>query len=222
MGLDLNKLKNREAAIERARKAAEQRAKKLGVRLEDLRDERGDAQKKAHDKAKRERELEKKIAAAKAELAEDTLWTERGCIDGATTWKGLVLVLNVVEARSSWGGGVNALDRTSHADDCGDKSSQQELFDGWQAGLPGFFPANPPGTGSHEGICDSTLANVLGRSVGSKLNPWEWGMDLADGPGFEAAAESLGFKVVRPYGNEAWHCNLTENPTSTLKKLGAL
>lgn len=216
-------LKDRKREVDRARKAAEARAKKLGVRIEDLRDERGDHQERAHDLAKRKRELVKAIADAKAEESIDTLWTKYACVDGATTFRGLALVLNVVEARTSWAGGANALDRTvAHHDDCGDKSSQQELFDGFQAGLPGFFPANPPGTGSHEGICDSTLARVLGRAVGSKLNPWEWGLDLSDGPGFEAGAESLGFRVIRPYGNEAWHCNLTENPTAVLKKLGVI
>lgn len=223
MGLD--KLQNREQEVERARKAAEARAKRLGVRLADLRDERGDAQKVVHDKAKRERELERKIAKAKKEQRLEDLWTKRDCIDGATTWKGLVLVLNVVEARSAWGGGVNAADRTSHADDCSNKSDQQELYDGWLARLPGFYPANPPGTGSHEGIADATLARVFsgaGIMLGSKLPQWAWGLDLADGPGFEAGARDLGFKVVRPYANESWHVNLTANPTPTLKKLGVV
>ena len=212
-------LENRAAEVEKALERLTNHAKKLGVHIEDLRDERADTVKRAQSKRERLKELEAKLA--KQERGE--LWTERGCIDGATTWKGLVLVLNVVEARTAWNGGVNAADRTSsHADDCGNKSSQQELYDGYIAGLPGFFPANPPGTGSHEGIADSTLAGVFGVPVGSKLPPWAWGLDLSDGPGFERGAEQLGFKVVRPYGNEAWHCNLTEDPTKTLERLGVI
>lgn len=219
--MGLQKLEHREQEVERARKALEARAKKLGVRIEDLHDERADVKERAHDKAKRERELERAITKANAEQKLDELWTKRGCIDGATTWKGLVLVLNVVEARTPWGGGVNAADRTeAHADDCGDKSSQQELYDLFLAGRGA--PANPPGTGSHEGIADDELAAIFGVAIGSRLPAWAWGLDLQDGPGFESGAEDLGFKVVRPYSDESWHCNLRENPTPVLKRLGVL
>lgn len=212
-------LDHRAEEVEHALEQLRARAHKLGIKIEDLRDERGDVTKRAQSKAARLKELEAKIAKRDRQ----DLWTERGCIDGATTWKGLVLVLTVVEARTSWNGGVNAADRTSgHADDCGNKSSQAELYAGYIAGLPGFYPANPPGTGSHEGIADATLARVYGVAQGSKLEPWQWGLDLSDGPGFEKGAEQLGFRVVRPYGNEAWHCNLTENPTKVLERLGVI
>jgi len=212
-------LKHRAEEVEEARDRLRAKAKRLGVRIEDLRDERADTVKRAQTKAERLRELEAKIAKKERE----ELWTKRACIDGATTWKGLVLVLTVVEARTSWGGGVNAADRTAaHADDCGNKSSQQELYDGWVAGLPGFYPANPPGTGSHEGIADATLARIFNCRAGTKLPAWAWGLDLSDGPGFQIGAERLGFKVVRPYSGEPWHCNLRENPTPVLKKLGVV
>lgn len=212
-------LEHRAAEIEKSRERLRARADKLGARIEDLRDERADVTKRAQSKTERLKELEAKIA--KKDRAE--LWTKRACIDGATTWKGLVLVLTVVEARTAWNGGVNAADRTvAHHDDCGNKSSQQELYDGWIAGLPGFYPANPPGTGSHEGIADATLSRIFNCRAGSKLPEWAWGLDLSDGPGFERGAEQLGFKVVRPYPNEAWHCQLTENPTPTLERLGVI
>ena len=212
-------LEHRADEVEQARDRLRARAKNLGIRIEDLRDERADTVKRAQSKQERLKELEAKIA--KRDRAE--LWSKRACVDGATTWKGLVLVLTVVEARTAWNGGVNAADRTAaHADDCGDKSSQQELYDGWIAGLPGFNPANPPGTGSHEGVADATLARIFNCVAGSKLPEWAWGLDLSDGPGFERGAEQLGFKVVRPYGNEPWHCNLTENPTHTLERLGVI
>lgn len=213
-------LEQRQREAEAARKRLEAKAKRQGKRIEELRDERGRTLERAEHAAERERELEKRL---EAKHRRSQLWTQRGCIDGATTWKGLVLILSAVEARTSWGGGVNAADRTeAHADDCGNKSSQQDLYDGWIAGLPGFYPANPPGTGSHEGVADPTLARIFGVATGSRLAAWAWGLDLSDGPGFERGASELGFEVVRPYGNEPWHCNLTADPTPALAKLGVI
>jgi len=195
-------------------------AKRFGKRIDQLRDDRADVREKARNAAEREKQLEQALEQARRERRKDRLWTRRACVDGATTWLGLTLVLATVEARTGWGGGVNSADRTDHADDCGNKLSQQELYDLYQSGQGA--PANRPGTGSHEGICDDDLAPVFNQPIGSKLPHWGWGLDLSDGPGFEAGAESLGFKVVRAYPNESWHVNLTANPTRRLVELHAL
>lgn len=204
-------LTGREQEVEAARKRLQARAKKLGIRIDDLRDERKRVLARARSKAKREHELEAKI---REQRRQDGWWTKRGCIDGATTWRGLVLLCNLVEAKTPWGGGVNSADRTSHASDCGPKSSQAQLYDLFLAGVGA--PANPPGTGSHEGIVDDDLSALGFGPVGSKLQPWQWGLDVVDGPGFADGARRLGFDVVRAYGNEPWHVNVRANPTRTL------
>lgn len=208
-------LAGREREVEQARKRLEARAKRLGVRIEDLRDERQRVLRHARDKRKREAKLEAKL---RAKQGREALWRKRDCIDGATTWRGLVLLCEAVEAKTSWGGGVNSADRTGHADDCGDKSSQQELYDLWLQGLGA--PANPPGVGSHEGVCDDDLAALGFGRIGSPLKPWQWGLDVVDGPGFQAGAQRLGFKVIRAYGNEPWHVNVKDDPTPVLVRLG--
>lgn len=216
---DLTWLREHEAEVRKAGDKLQARAKRLGVRIEDLHDERAHTLKVARAKHEREQELHKAIQEAHKHK---DLW-KLVCLDDCTLFLGQKLVLLTVAAKTPWNGGVNAANRTEeHADDCGDKSSQAELYYGFTHGLPGFFPANPPGTGSHEGICDPTLANIGFGAVGSKLDPWQWGLDLVDGPGFESGADSLGFVVVRPYGNEAWHCNIKNDPTDTLRKLKAI
>lgn len=150
----------------------------------------------------------------------------RSCIDGATTWLGLKLVLLDARENGGWDGVVNAADRTSHADDCGDKSSQQELYDCWQAGNPSCAPANPPGTGSHEGVNGGnggTPAYASKFKVGAELPWWAWGLDLSDPEGFIVACDRLGYKVFRPYmPREPWHFNFEENPTDRLIERGRI
>lgn len=214
----LEELERRERAAERARKKLQHRAEKLGIRIEQLEDDRRQVQRRARNRREQETNLERAIKEAREEERLESLWTRRACVDGSTTWLGIKLVLATVEARTPWAGGVNSADRTDHADDCGDKMSQAELSYGWEHRLPGFYPANPPGTGSHEGIVDDDLAPYFG-SIGSELPRFAWGLDLVDGPGFEAGAESLGFEVLRVYGNEPWHINLKRDPTPVLRKL---
>lgn len=212
----IEELRERERHVASAGRKLERKAKRLGVRIEDLRDERQETREAAKDKRQRERELERAIADKRAEL----LWRERACIDGATTWLGLKLVIVTVGAKGSWRGTVNSADRTSHADDCGDKLSQAELWALFQSGQGA--PANPPGTGTHEGICDDDFARLTGRRIGSELPPHMWGLDLSDGPTFEREADRLGFRCVRPYPDESWHVNLLADPTPTLKRLGVV
>jgi hypothetical protein len=118
-----------------------------------------------------------------------------------------------------WDGVINAADRTeAHCDHCGDKSSQAELYNCWQAGNPDCAPANPPGTGTHEGVNDGTAYPDEPR--GSKLEGWQWGLDLSDEEGAAAAFADCGYHARRPYPNESWHFNLTENPRERLIKRG--
>lgn len=185
-------------------------------RLKDLRDAQEHARAHHKDVAERLRELERAVEEARGKQ----LWTKRACIDDCTTWLGLKLVIVTVGARTGWTAAVSSADRTSHADDCGDKLSQAELWHLYQTGQGA--PANPPGTGTHEGICDDDFAALTKFDVGDSLPHWAWGLDLGDGPGFVEGARHLGFEVVQPYGNEPWHVNLTHDPTHRLKELHAI
>lgn len=209
----VEELRERERDVEAQRRKLERKIEKRADRIAELRKQQEEDRKKKKTTAQRERELERAIEKAAARQ----LGKERACIDSCTTWLGLKLVIVTVGARTPWDAVVSSADRTSHADDCGDKLSQAELFHLFQAGLGA--PANRPGTGTHEGICDDDFAGVTGREIGSSLPWFMWGLDLGDGPGFEREAETLGFEVARPYPDEPWHCNLTADPTDVLKEL---
>lgn len=209
----VDELRERERDVEAQRKKLQRKIEKRAELIAELRKKQERDKEKKKAKAERERELEQAIKEAVAKQ----LGKERACIDSCTTWLGLKLVIVTVGARTPWDALVVSADRTSHADDCGDKLSQAELFSLAQSGDGN--PANPPGTGTHEGICDDDFARVTGREIGSSLPWFMWGLDLGDGPGFEREAEKLGFKVARPYPDEPWHCNLTVDPTAVLKKL---
>lgn len=212
---ELKERKRDVAAQERKLKRELERGHK---RLEALRHAQEVNRRRHKDKAERLRELERAIA----EQLKQSLWTKRACLDDCTTWSGLKLVLVTVAVKTDWTAVLSSADRTSHADDCGDKLSQAELYYGWTHHLPGFAPANPPGTGTHEGICDDDFAALTKFDIGDNLPHWAWGLDVGDGDGFVAGAHKLGFKVARPYGNEPWHINLTADPTARLKELHAL
>lgn len=206
-------LRARERDVERQRKKLTREIERRAQTLRELQRKQEHARELRKYKRRRESELERAIRDAERRQ----LWTKRACIDECTTWLGLKLVLLTVASRSSWDAVVSSADRTSHADDCGDKLSQTELWWLYQNGQGA--PANPPGTGTHEGICDDDFARVSRFEQGDKLPRWAWGLDLGDGAGFEREGRRLGFAVVRAYGNEPWHCNLTENPTDVLKRL---
>ena len=212
----LEELRERQRDVEAQRKKLERKIERRAERLAELREQLAKDRKEKKAKAERERELEQAIQKKLAKR----VGKERGCIDGCTTWLGLNVVVLTVAARSPWEAVVTSADRTSHADDCGDKLSQAELFHLFQTGEGA--PANRPGTGTHEGICDDDFARITGREIGSSLPWFMWGLDLGDGEGFEREAKKLGFKVARPYPAEPWHCNLTADPTDVLKELGVI
>ena len=119
-------LRDREQDVQHQREKMERQIERRAERLKELHDEQEKARERQKALAQREEELERAIEEAR----EHELWTKRACLDGATTWLGLKLLLTTVAAKTDWDGGLVAADRTSHADDCGDKMSQAEL---WQA-----------------------------------------------------------------------------------------
>jgi hypothetical protein len=214
----LQELEARERDVESQREKLLKDLDRRRERIEKLQREQERARKRVKAKAERERELERAIA----EKREDALWTERACLDGATTWLGLKLVVITIGAKTPWQGTLTAADRTSHADDCGDKMSQAELWEAYQQGWGN--PANPPGTSSHEGVNGGNGGSPVTSSVlvGGSLPRWMWGLDVGgSGEAFEAGARQLGFNV-RQMPTESWHFNFMSDPTPVLKRLGVI
>lgn len=147
------------------------------------------------------------------------------CLDGATLPLGLKLVLTDCREKGGWDGVVNAADRTKHADDCGNKSSQQELWDRYKNGTGN--PANPPGSSTHEYVNGGNGGSPAYPSsrfkVGASLPWWGLGLDLSDSDGFIRACTKLGYEVFRAYmPREPWHFNFEENPRERLIKRGLI
>jgi hypothetical protein len=160
--------------------------------------------------------LEKDIEAAKRQRSK--LMKKGYCFDGCSV--PLVLKLVLLDARAhGWSGTLTSADRTSEfCDACGDKSSQEELYQAYLNGTGA--PANPPGTGSHEyrnGGNGGTPAYASLFPVGAKLPAWALGLDVGDGGGLVVVLNRLGYKAHRPYmPREPWHVNLSENPKERL------
>jgi hypothetical protein len=115
-------------------------------------------------------------------------------------------------------------------------SSQPELFGRWQDALRrwghdgaiahGVFPANRPGTSSHEGLSDGNpfYTRETGRlhaSAGQKIAKHQYGLDIVDKPGGDAArfvqwANSKGYSAVRPYPtlSERHHMAFKKSPAT--------
>jgi hypothetical protein len=211
-------LRERERDVQAQREKLEHAIERRAERLEELHREQEKAREQRKAKAERERELERAIAEARRE----DVWTHRACLDGATTWHGIKLVVVTVAAKTPWEGLLVAADRTSHADDCGDKMSQAELWQAFQQGLGN--PANPPGTSSHEGVNGGNGGTpITDRSpAGANLPHFMWGIDVGgDGNAFRAGAAELGFEV-RQHPGEAWHFNIMSDPTPVLRRLDAI
>jgi hypothetical protein len=195
-----------------------------GNRVEKLIDERKELARRIDKRDERLDELEERIAKERRASTREAL-NRRVCIDGATTWLCNKLVLVDCRRNSDWSGVVNAADRTDHADDCGDKSSQAELFDCFQRGVSGCNPANPPGTGSHEGVNGGNGGTPVTSkfAVGAKLPHYFWGLDLSDPDGFIAACKKLRYRgITRPHGSEPWHINISEDPRPRLLERGLI
>lgn len=97
------------------------------------------------------------------------------------------------------------------------KHTQAQLYYGWIHRLPGYAPANRPGTSTHELRSDGYA--YPGPS-GRHLEWWQCGMDIDD-PHVDAFIRHLanrGVSAHRPYGYgaEYHHVNLRTKPPSRL------
>lgn len=98
------------------------------------------------------------------------------------------------------------------------KMSQRQLFDGFQRGLPGFNPANPPRQSTHECYSDG-VAYAVPRGV--RLPAWCCGIDSAWSEGVTKEAAKRGWTVTLTYpGNprEGHHVNFRKKPRLTVLK----
>jgi hypothetical protein len=212
----LEELEEREHDVERQNEKLDKNLERRRKAIEAKQRQQKKDRKKLKKGKERERELEKAIAEKQPDL------NTRACLDGATTWLGLKLAILLIAAKTSWEGTLVAADRTSHADDCGDKMSQAELWAAFQGGFGN--PANPPGTSSHEGVNGGNGGSPVTSAVpvGATLPWYRWGLDVGGvGAAFKAGAEQLGFKV-RQMPGEAWHFNFEEDPTAVLKRHGVI
>jgi hypothetical protein len=101
-------------------------------------------------------------------------------------------------------------------------SSQKELWEGFRAGRPGFFPANPPGHSSHELVSDGNP--FYGRS-GRKLPRYMLGIDAVNHPGGDASHVVIwlndhGYHTERPYltASERHHLSFSQSPASHARR----
>jgi len=97
------------------------------------------------------------------------------------------------------------------------KHTQAQLYWGWTHHLPGFLPANRPGTSTHELHSDGVAYH---GPVGRKLEWWQCGMDIDDAHvrSFIRHLGAKGVKAHRPYhtGSETHHVNLMKRPPRRL------
>lgn len=98
---------------------------------------------------------------------------------------------------------------------------QAYLYEGFQRGLPGFLPANPPTQGTHLQLGDG----VVGR-VGQHLQPYQLGIDVVSAGRANDAGPLVqylrraGYHVEQPYhtASEAHHINFTAPPHWNARK----
>jgi hypothetical protein len=97
------------------------------------------------------------------------------------------------------------------------KHSQRQLFDGFERGLPGFLPANPPGFSTHEQKSDGAAYPSVPR--GGDLAWWQIGFDVDDQDVDRVIAQAASHKwqLWRPYssGSEKHHLNWKVQPRPT-------
>jgi hypothetical protein len=98
---------------------------------------------------------------------------------------------------------------------------QQYLYEGFEKGLPGFLPANPPNRGTHLLIGDGTVGRLY-----EKLQPFQLGIDVVSagrsndcGPLVDWLNRS-GYDVYRPYptSSEAHHMCFRRSPVANARK----
>jgi hypothetical protein len=122
--------------------------------------------------------------------------------------------------RNGWEGVVTSADRRSVIERLLHKlgkSTQAELYQGFEEGRPGFLPANPRDRGTHMRIGDG----VVGRLF-EKLKWWQEGIDSTAATQLRLVLNSLGYKAYRPYdsASEEHHTNLKASPHDRLIERG--
>jgi hypothetical protein len=93
------------------------------------------------------------------------------------------------------------------------KHTQAQLYAAWLRHVPGFNPANRPGTSTHELRSDGV---AYPGPVGRKLAWWQCGIDIDDAhvDKFIRELTKRGVHAHRPYsaGSEHHHINLIHKP----------
>lgn len=98
-------------------------------------------------------------------------------------------------------------------------SSQEELYNGYINGRPGFNPANPPGQSTHELRNDGV---AYWGWKGRILRYWQVGMDWTDSDAVIAEFRKHGWIATRTYpgsAREFHHLNLRKEPKLKLSAL---
>lgn len=95
------------------------------------------------------------------------------------------------------------------------KRSQRELYHGFVNHLPGYYPANPPGFGTHELRNDGTAYSQWRR--GARIPWWACGIDVNDSDvkAFIRAAAKHRWTVAQTYPGsrpEYHHINFRKPP----------
>jgi hypothetical protein len=102
-----------------------------------------------------------------------------------------------------------------------DLHSQAYLYSGFERGLPGFLPANPPDRGTHLLLGDGVVG-----ALHEHLQPWQLGIDCVSagesndcGP-LVAWLNRSGYDAYRPYpsGSEAHHFCFGRSPVVNARK----
>ena len=121
----------------------------------------------------------------------------------------------VRELKRLTGAALNSCDRSPQAEPMLrklGKMSQRQLFEGFQAGRPGFNPANPPGRSTHERRNDGVAYAGL---AGAPLRFWQVGMDWSNAPAILEAARKRSWIATLTYPNnpkERHHVNFRKEP----------
>lgn len=185
-------LDHRKADLKRRRSALQRRLDRVKGHLKDLNRRIGTAR-------RNRRSLDRTVA-----------------FDGTPCFRGQALMLQDCREHG-WSGALVSGDRRAGVAEKYGKSSQAALYFGFEHGLPGFLPANPPGHSSHE-LRDGPGNLPYPGQDGSALQWWQLGLDVSEWDQLVAVAKRLGYNLQQPYhsGSELHHVNLFSNPRKNL------
>lgn len=127
-------------------------------------------------------------------------------IDGCAVPSAIADEIREVKRRT--GATLVSCDRSDEAEpilNANGKQTQEQLYNGFVRGLPGYNPANPPGRSTHERRSDAV---AYPGPVGRKLKPYQVGMDW-DIPHVRA--------VIKAFAELGWIATVTY-PTSARER----